>query len=92
MTKIADERIISLVKPKYMEGIPSFAKKHATGNSCRLIELVNPDLYNAFAREEEPTEEEKAKMSEIINNIFETHMKHGHGHCHGNAKKTDKEG
>lgn len=75
---IADERIIALVKPEYMERIPRFVRTHATGNTTKLIAEKFPEIYEVFSREEEPDEETVAQMTLIVNDIFEERMAKHH--------------
>ena len=42
-----DERIIALVKPEYMEMVPSFVRQHATERVCSLIGRDYPDEYKS---------------------------------------------
>ena len=69
----ANEKIIALIKPEYLNKIPKIFRKHATENTCKLIAREHPDLYKAF--EEETSAEEKEKMKKIVNGIFEERMK-----------------
>lgn len=55
----ANEKIIALVKPEYLNKIPKIFRKHATENTCKLIAREHSDLYKAF--EEEASAEEKEK-------------------------------
>lgn len=55
----ANEKIIALVKPEYLNKIPKIFRKHATENTFKLIAKEHPDLYKAF--EEEASAEEKKK-------------------------------
>lgn len=55
----ANEKIIALVKPEYLNKIPKIFRKHATENTCKLIAKEHPDIYKAF--EEEASAEEKKK-------------------------------
>lgn len=66
----ANEKIIALVKPEYLNKIPKIFRKHATENTFKLIAKEHPDLYKAF--EEEASAEE---MKKIVNGIFEERMK-----------------
>lgn len=75
---IADERIIELVKPEYLERIPSFVRKHATERLCVLIEKKFPEIYDELSNEEEPDEEAKQKMFLIVNEIFLERLKKHH--------------
>lgn len=68
----ANKRIVALIKPEYINRIPSFVRKHATGKTCGLIAREFPDLYTKFLSE--PNEDDKTKMSELINSIFEERM------------------
>lgn len=77
MSSQADKQILDLVNPEYMKKIPFFVRKHATGNTCRLIEREHADLYAQFERDAVP-EETREEMRSIINAIFEERMKkHG---------------
>lgn len=71
----ANERIVSLVAPKHLERIPSFLRQHSTVCLCRIIAKDYPALYSAFSQETEPSAEEKAQMSAIVNQIFERRIK-----------------
>ena len=68
-----NEKIIILVKPEYLKKIPAIFRKHATNNTCKLIAKEYPDLYAAF--EKEPSDEQKQKMTKLVNGIFEERMK-----------------
>lgn len=72
----ANEKILALVKPEYMEKIPKIFRKHATENTCKLIVEEHPDLYSAF--EGEPSAEQKEEMANIVNGIFEQRMEKHH--------------
>ena len=74
----ANERILALVKPEYMERIPFFIKGHATKRTCELIAREFPEIYEVFSREEEPDEETKRQMSMIVNDIFIERMNKHH--------------
>lgn len=74
----ADERIIALVKPEYLERIPSFVRKHATERSCALIAKEFPEAYERFSDEKEPDEEAKRQMSLIVNDIFMERLEKHH--------------
>lgn len=71
---VANERILSLVKPDYMKRIPFFIKKHATTKTCELIAREFPDIYEVFSKQEEPDEDAKNQMSMIVNDIFKERM------------------
>ena len=71
----ANERIISLVKPDYLEKIPENIRSHAMEGPCRLIAREYPDLYEAFSKDTEPSDTDKQKMSDLVNGIFEERMK-----------------
>ena len=73
MSKVADEKILSLVKPEYMKRIPFFIRGHATGKSCEYIAQKHPELYATF--EGEPSAQQVEEMSKIINELFEQRMK-----------------
>lgn len=72
----ADERILELVKPEYMEKIPKLFRKHATEATCALIAREHPELYAAF--ENEPSESQTEEMTKIVNGIFEQRMSKHH--------------
>ena len=69
----ANEKIIALVKPEYLNKIPKMFRKHATEGTCKLIAKEHPNLYKAF--EEEASAEEKEEMKKIVNGIFEERVK-----------------
>lgn len=71
----ANEKIIALVKPEYLNKIPKIFRKHATENTCKLIAKEHPDLYKAFEEEASAEEKEKEEMKKIVNGIFEERMK-----------------
>ncbi|MGN1023810.1 MAG: hypothetical protein ACI4OJ_09945 [Lachnospiraceae bacterium] len=77
MSRQADEKILALVKPEYLEKIPAFVRGHATGNTCRLIEREHPELYAQF-EEAAPSEAAKDQMAKVINDIFAERMKKHH--------------
>ena len=66
----ADERIITLVKPEYLDMVPSFCRQHATERICYLIARDFPELYEAFSAETEPDAENVHRMASIANNVF----------------------
>lgn len=68
----ADERILALVKPEYMDKIPELFRKHATEATCKLIAREHPDLYAAF--QGEPTPSQTEEMTKLVNGIFEERM------------------
>ena len=72
----ADERIIALVKPEYLDKIPKIFRKHATEATCRLIAREHPDLYKSFSGEPSPDETEE--MITLVNGIFEQRMDKHH--------------
>jgi hypothetical protein len=77
MSKEADKRILSLVKPEYLKKIPVFVRDHATGNTCRLIEREHAELYAKFETEQVPEDAEN-EMRDLVNGIFEERMKKHH--------------
>lgn len=72
----ADERIIALVKPEYLEKIPKVFRGHATGATCALIAREHPDLYDAFNNEPSPSQIEE--MTALVNGVFEERMNKHH--------------
>lgn len=72
----ADEKIMALVKPEYMNNIPKIFRKHAMEGTCGLIAREHSDLYAAF--EGEPTDAQKAEMTGLVNSIFEQRMEKHH--------------
>ncbi|QNQ82251.1 hypothetical protein FP435_03860 [Lactobacillus sp. PV037] len=73
----ANEKIIALVKPEYLEKIPKMFRKHATGGTCKLIAREHPDLYAKFENDEVSTAD-KEEMTKLVNGIFEQRMKKHH--------------
>lgn len=69
----ANEKIIALVKPEYLEKIPKMFRKHAMEGTCNLIAREHPDLYAAF--EGEPSAADKEEMAKLVNGTFEERMK-----------------
>ncbi len=45
----ANEKIIALVKPEYLNKIPKMFRKHATEGTCKLIAKEHPNLYSETA-------------------------------------------
>ena len=72
--KLANDRIAALVKPEYLERIPSFVKGHAMKATCGLIAKQFPEIYDVFSQEGEPTEDATSQMSLIVNDIFKERM------------------
>ena len=77
----ADERILQLVKPAYMECIPSFVRWHATKCLCQQIAREYPELYADFAGEIEVDEATKRRMAEVVNALMLTRMQKRLPHC-----------
>lgn len=73
-TTIANERITALVKPEYLERIPSFVKGHAMKATRGLIARQFLEIYAAFSQEDEPSEDATSQMSLIVNDIFKERM------------------
>lgn len=73
-----NEKIIALVKPEYLKKIPAIFRKHVTEGTCNLIAREHPDLYAAFDHDNQPSVDEKQKMTELVNGIFEQRMKKHH--------------
>lgn len=71
----ANKRILALVKPEYMNKIPFFVRKHAIGETCKLIASEHGELYRLALNEETFTSEVKEQMRQVINGIFEERMK-----------------
>ncbi|QNQ80436.1 hypothetical protein [Lactobacillus sp. PV034] len=69
----ANEKIIALVKPEYLEKIPKMFRKHAMEGTCNLIAHEHASLYAAF--EGEPSAADKEEMTKLVNGIFEQRMK-----------------
>ena len=66
----ANERIIAVVDPSYMERIPSFVQELAVNETCRVVKREFPSLYSEFSKEEEPSEEAKSQMALVVNDIL----------------------
>ena len=73
----ANEQIIALVKPEYLEKIPKMFRKHATSGTCKLIAREHPDLYAKF-EDGEASSADKEEMTKLVNGIFEQKMKKHH--------------
>lgn len=71
----ANEKIIALVKPEYMERIPRLIKGHAIKGTCKLIAREFPEAYAEAEKEGELSEEAKQALTMIVNDIFEERMK-----------------
>lgn len=72
----AEEKIIALVKPEYLEKVPKIFRKHATEATCALIAREHPELYEAFANAPSPAQEEEMRV--LVNGIFEERMNKHH--------------
>ena len=59
----ANEKIIALVNPVYLEKIPEMFRKHATEGTCNLIAREYSALYTAF--EGDPSAADKEEMTKI---------------------------
>ena len=55
----ANEKIIALVKPEYLEKIPKMFRKHATEGTCNFIAREHSALYAAFEGDPSATDKEK---------------------------------
>lgn len=70
----ADEKIIALVKPEYMERIPRLVRGHATKAACKLIAREFPEAYAEAQKEGDLSPESKESLSLIVNDIFKERM------------------
>ena len=68
----ANDRIISLVRPEYIENIPSFTRDHAKSCTCGFIAREYPELYSRF------DEQAKQEMSMIVNELFKERLNKHH--------------
>lgn len=66
----ADEKIAALIRPEYLDRIPSFVRRHAAERVCALISRKHPELYAAFSEGEEPDEAQLRRMRELVNEAF----------------------
>lgn len=73
----ANKRIIDLVKPEYMERIPSFVRNHANSKTCQLIAREFPEIYAEFEKAEVSVDAQE-QMRKIVNDIFEERMAKHH--------------
>lgn len=71
----ADEKILALVKPEYMERIPKMFRGHATKATVKKIAQEHPDLYAKTEEAGELPDDLAQELSSIINGIFEAKMK-----------------
>ena len=71
----ANEKIIALVKPEYMERIPRLIRGHATKATCKLIAREFPEAYAEAEKDGELNPEAKEALTKIVNDIFEERMK-----------------
>lgn len=74
----ANDRIISLVRPEYIENIPSFVRDHAKSCTCGFIAREYPELYSRFESDTEPDEQEKQEMAMIVNELFKERLNKHH--------------
>lgn len=74
----ANDRIISLVIPEYIENIPSFIKDHAKSCTCGFIAREYPELYSRFEADTEPDEQAKQEMAKIVNELFKDRLSKHH--------------
>lgn len=75
MSKEANDKILALVKPEYMERIPRLVRGHATKATCKLIAREFPKAYAEAEKDGELTVEAKEVLAKIVNDIFEERMK-----------------
>lgn len=73
----ANKRIIDLVKPEYIERIPSFVRNHAISKTCQLIAREFPEIYAEFEKSEVSADAQE-QMRKIVNDIFEERMAKHH--------------
>ena len=74
----AETRILRLIRPEYLERIPSFVRGHAIDCSCRMVARRYPELYRLFGQEEEPGAEETKEMAQIVNAFFAQRIRNRH--------------
>ncbi|MBQ6212211.1 MAG: hypothetical protein IJJ57_04860 [Ruminococcus sp.] len=74
----ANDRIISLVRPEYIENIPSFTRDHAKSCTCGFIAREYPELYSRFEADTEPDEQAKQEMAKIVNELFRERLNKHH--------------
>ena len=66
----ADDRIIRLIRPEYLEQTPSFLRRHAVENTCRMVARNHPEQYAVFSDAAEPDDAAKSQMSALVNSIY----------------------
>lgn len=71
----ANEKIIALVKPEYLERIPRLVRGHATKATCKLIAREFPEAYAEAEKDGPLNDEAKEALTLIVNDIFEERMK-----------------
>ena len=78
MSTEANEKILALVKPGYLERIPEQARDHATSATCQLIQREHPEAYVLAEGAAPLTEEAATTLSHLVNQIFEERMAKHH--------------
>ena len=72
---IADEKILALIKPEYLERVPRMFRGHATKTTVKKRLLKSIDLYDKSEVAGDLPDEATQELSIIINGIFEVKIK-----------------
>ena len=72
---IADEKILALIKPEYLERVPRMFRGHATKTTVKKRLLKSIDLYAKSEVAGDLPDETTQELSIIINGIFEVKIK-----------------
>ncbi len=72
---IADEKILALIKPEYLERVPRMFRGHATKTTVKKRLLNSIDLYAKSEVAGDLPDETTQELSIIINGIFEVKIK-----------------
>ncbi|WP_019776759.1 hypothetical protein [Streptococcus sobrinus] len=71
----ADEKILALIKPEYLERVPRMFRGHATKTTVKKRLLKSIDLYAKSEVAGDLPDEATQELSIIINGIFEVKIK-----------------
>ncbi|MBF7093811.1 hypothetical protein IYQ92_00665 [Streptococcus sp. HF-1907] len=70
----ANDKIMALVKPEYLERVPRLFRGHAKSGTCKLIAREYPELYAKAEAEGDLPTDVANELSKIVNGIFEERM------------------
>ncbi len=72
---LAYERMKELIDAECLFCVPTFIRSYITKKTLERVRQENPELYKIFNKEEEPGEEEKKQMKEIVNAAMSLRIK-----------------